>query len=59
MQPIPPDRIPEFNRTLGMTSIRSGGGEAEIEVEMHEGLTNKRGVAHGGLVAVAPPPALT
>ncbi len=48
---VPPDRIPVFNRRLGMKRVRAGGGHAEIAVALTENLTNRRGVAHGGLIA--------
>jgi uncharacterized protein (TIGR00369 family) len=34
-----------------MTEIRAAGGAAEIDVTLGMGLTNKRGVAHGGVLA--------
>lgn len=50
LRPVPPEQVPAFNRTLGLTPIRLGGGRAEVDVEMRDELTNKRGVAHGGLI---------
>ena len=50
LSPIPPDRVPAFNRHLGMERIRSGGGRARIDVDVQEELTNRRGVVHGGLL---------
>jgi len=51
LPPIAPEKVPEFNRTLGMTAIRAAGGTAEIDLALGAGLTNKRGVAHGGVLA--------
>jgi uncharacterized protein (TIGR00369 family) len=51
LPPIAPEKVPEFNRTLGMTAIRAAGGAAEIDLALGPGLTNKRGVAHGGVLA--------
>ena len=48
---VPPDRVPGFNRHLGMTTMRRGSGRSEIEVEVREEFTNQRGVSHGGLIA--------
>jgi uncharacterized protein (TIGR00369 family) len=50
LREIPLEQVPAFNRTLGMFPIRLGGGRAEVDVEMREEFTNKRGVAHGGLI---------
>ena len=50
LRKVAPEKIPEFNRTLGMTEIRAAGGAAEIDLSLGTGLTNKRGVAHGGVL---------
>ncbi len=47
---VPIDRVPEFNRLLGIDRIRSGAGRAEVALELKKELTNRRGVAHGGLI---------
>ncbi len=51
LRPVPRDRIPAFNNLLGMDNLRSGDGEAEIGLGLQADFTNRRGVAHGGLVA--------
>jgi uncharacterized protein (TIGR00369 family) len=51
LPPVAADKVPEFNRTLGMTAIRAAEGAAEIDLTLGAGLTNKRGVAHGGVLA--------
>ena len=50
MVEVPIDRIPEFDRLLGIDRIRSGGGRAEVALDLRKELTNHRGVAHGGLI---------
>ncbi len=47
---VPIDRVPEFNRLLGIDRIRSGAGRAEVALDLKKELTNRRGVAHGGLI---------
>ncbi len=51
MKQIPAERIPAFNRLLGIDRVRAGGGRAEITLDLLEQHTNRRGVAHGGLVS--------
>jgi uncharacterized protein (TIGR00369 family) len=51
LQDIPPERIPNFNRFLGMDRVRTGGGHAEIILDVREEFTNRRGVVHGGAVS--------
>ena len=50
LPPVAAEKIPEFNRTLGMTAIRAADGAAEIDLTLSPGLTNRRGVAHGGVL---------
>ena len=47
---VPRDRIPAFNHLLGIDRIRSGDGRAEVALDLRKELTNRRGVAHGGLI---------
>jgi uncharacterized protein (TIGR00369 family) len=51
LRKVAAEKLPEFNRTLGMTEIRAAGGAAEIDLTLGPELTNKRGVAHGGVIA--------
>jgi uncharacterized protein (TIGR00369 family) len=39
-----------FAQQLGFELLRYRGGEAEVAVEVHEGLSNSWGVAHGGVL---------
>lgn len=48
---LSPDRVPPFDRHLGMTRVRAGNGRSAIELDLRPELTNRRGVAHGGLIA--------
>jgi len=50
LRKVAAEKVPEFNRTLGMTDIRAAGGAAEIDLTLGPELTNKRGVAHGGVL---------
>lgn len=50
MLQVPRDRIPAFNRLLGIDRVRSAHGRAEITLDLRKELTNRRGVAHGGLI---------
>ncbi len=50
MKEVSRDRIPAFNKLLGMDRVRAGDGEAEIVVEVRQEITNRRGVVHGGLL---------
>ena len=47
---VPPERIPAFNKMLGMDRIRAGRGVAEVALDLRQELTNRRGVAHGGVI---------
>ena len=40
-----------FNDTLGTELVRAGDGEAELAIELTPEHCNRRGVAHGGVVA--------
>jgi len=51
LQEIPPERIPPFNRLIGLQRIRAGEGRAEITLELRAEHLNRRGVAHGGLIS--------
>jgi acyl-CoA thioesterase len=50
LRDVEPERIPAFNRFLGMDRVRSGGGHAEIVLDVREEFTNRRGVVHGGVI---------
>ena len=45
------ERIPGFNRHLGLTDIRCGEGHAEIRTTVRADFTNRRGASHGGFIA--------
>lgn len=51
LKEIPAERIPPFNRLIGLRRIRAGGGRAEITLELRPEHRNRRGVAHGGLLS--------
>jgi len=51
LREIPPERIPAFNRLIGLQRIRAGKGRAEITLELRAEHLNRRGVAHGGLLS--------
>ena len=51
LRPVPPERIPSFNRLLRMDTVRVARGRSEVELTVGEDLTNRRGVTHGGVVA--------
>jgi uncharacterized protein (TIGR00369 family) len=50
LRDVGPERIPAFNRFLGMDRVRSGDGHAEIVLDVREEFTNQRGVVHGGVI---------
>ena len=50
LRDVEPERIPAFNRFLGMDQVRSGDGHAEIDLDVREEFTNRRGVVHGGVI---------
>ncbi len=51
MKEIPAGRIPAFNRLIGLDRIRAEEGRAEISLDLRKDHMNRRGVAHGGLIA--------
>ena len=51
LKEIPAEKIPPFNRLIGLRCIRAGAGQAEISLELRPEHRNRRGVAHGGLLS--------
>lgn len=51
LKEIPSDRMPAFNRLIGLQRVRAGAGQAEITLELRPEHKNRRGVAHGGLLS--------
>ncbi len=51
LQEVDPERVPAFNRYLGMDRVRAGEGHAEILLDVREEFSNRRGVVHGGVIA--------
>lgn len=51
LKEVPPEKIPAFNRMIGLQKIRAGEGRAEITLELRPEHRNRRGVAHGGLLS--------
>ncbi|MCP3978752.1 MAG: hotdog fold thioesterase [bacterium] len=43
--------IPPFNEFLGTRLVHRGDGEAEVQLELQPHHLNRRGVAHGGVIA--------
>jgi len=50
LRDLDPERVPAFNRFLGMDRVRSGDGCAEIILDVRDEFTNRRGVVHGGVI---------
>ena len=48
---VPDERIPGFNRHLGLTDIRCGEGRAEVRATVRADFTNRRGASHGGFIS--------
>ena len=48
---VSPERVPSFNRLLRMDRIRVARGRSEVELDVGDDHTNRRGVTHGGVVA--------
>jgi uncharacterized protein (TIGR00369 family) len=51
LKEVPAERIPAFDRLIGLQRIRAGEGRAEITHELRPEHRNRRGVAHGGLLS--------
>lgn len=44
--------VPPFNEHVGIRWVRRGDGEAVVEITLGDHHTNRRGVAHGGVMTV-------